>query len=98
MYDVPKSLLNISQPIAAPVITETNTTVHKYVNAAAGIITRPLPARDNQNNEIMTSGSTASLIEGRYDLGPGRPSEEDNKPHRPPKPRNLSDTNTLDGE
>ena len=98
MYDVPKSLLNISQPIAAPVITETNTTVHKYVNAAAGIITRPLPARDNQNNEIMTSGSTASLIEGQYDLGPGRPSEEDNKPHRPPKPRNLSDTNTLDGE
>lgn len=55
VYDVPKSL-NVSLPIAPPssCSRNTTTTIHKYVNATAGIITHPV--RDNQNNDINRDG------------------------------------------
>lgn len=97
MYDVPKSL-NISQPIAAPAACSANgVTVHKYVNAAAAaVMTRP--ARDNQNNEILPTGdSLGSTLDNEYDIRSQDMESGYDKPHRPPKPRNLSDTITLEG-
>lgn len=79
--------------------------VHKYVNASAGIVTRAgattaASRLTEQNDSPSPEGGEVDLVrqpvnDNHYDLSPGIRVET--KPTRPPKPRVLSDTTTLNG-
>lgn len=102
LYDIPKSL-NVAANIPAPsqCAGSVTQTVHKYVNASAGIVTRvngqgALPAHsDSPSPDGDIELVRQPVDDNHYDLGPG--SQAESRPGRPPKPRVLSDNTNLDG-
>ena len=90
LYDIPKTL-NVSAAIPAPPQCSggLGQTVHKYVNASAGIVSKSADGVD----EIELNRQVVD--DNHYGLSPCSQVEE--RPHRPPKPRILSDTIIRDG-
>ena len=105
IYDIPKSA-TIDQP---PPKCTGDKTVHKYINASSKVVRCSGECLENADDAFVSESqsdlSEAFPNQSRYyeetasaDSGsPRRSSVDAIAPARPPKPRNLSETTTLDG-